>query len=218
MTLQLNQPVHIAGIGASGSHIAMHIAKKGREFAPEMHFYDGDIVEAGNTRSQTYSSEHIGLRKVDALARQVKSWGDIDAVSHPHYIDEAVPFSGFVFLANSMNSGRHMWDHLIKGNPNVLLMIETRLETTGALIHVVDPNNSEHVRMWERYWYPDDEATTAGMSCGTATSLGPIADFTACLAVWQLVRAAQINGGFQDRLDNQIRISMIPLSINPYQW
>ena len=215
---KFNEPIHIIGLGSTGSYIALHLAKKGVESFGEVHGWDGDVVDLGNCRSQTYNSRHVGLLKTNALAQQMREWGDVKMVGHSDFVDSPQLFSGVVFLCVDTMKGRHdIWMQSIKNNPCVTLMIEMRLETTHSLIHVVDPRNPEHVRMWERYWYPDDEATTTG-SCGAATSLGPIADITANICVWQFIRAVEIADGAEDVLDNQIRVNMRPFTIETFQW
>jgi len=217
--IAFSEPIHVVGIGASGSRIVELLAKRGNDHIRELHVWDGDVVDLSNTRSQTYWPEHIGLLKVDALARQARTWGGIELVRHPERVDGPRPFSGIVCsCVDKMSARWTLWESSIRRNREVSLMIEMRLDTANSLIHVVDPNDEEHIRQWERYWYPDDEATTAGLSCGAATSLGPIASVTASLCVWQIVRAIRIRGGSEDRLDNQIRVSMIPLEIEKYRW
>jgi hypothetical protein len=215
----LNMPIHVIGAGASGSRIVRELAEKGPGYVSELHIWDGDTVGMENVRAQTYLSKHTGMHKVDALQAQALEWGGMSLKTHAHYVEGPVALSGVVVLCvDSMTRHMQIWRQSIKGNAHVSLMLETRLETAGALIHVVDPCNPKHVRKWEHYWYPDEAASTVGMSCGTATSRGPIASVTASLSVWQLVRFVEIRNGIEDRLDNQIRISMVPLSIETYQW
>ncbi len=219
MSIRIHEPIHLFGVGCAGSRVAELLSEKGPECVSEMHAWDGGIVDLSNTRWQKYRKEHIGLPKVDALRQQVRSWGGIDLVTHPHHVTESVQVSGIAILGVDKMSARwNLWEHSIRKNRNVSLMIEVRMETTGALIHVIDPNNDAHVYQWERYWYPDEESTTAGLSCGAATSFGPISDLVASLSVWQLIRAVSIRNGSNDRLDNQIRISMTPLKVETYQW
>lgn len=208
------RPLHIIGVGCGGSFAAMHVATREPPVTNELHLWDGDSVEIGNMRSQTYLPHHIGELKVDALSEQIELWKGPPTIRHPQYIDGPADLAGIVLVAvDTMSARRILWEQCIKGGEHIDLMIELRLETVGSLIHVLDPKNARHQKKWEEYWYPDDDASTAGLSCGTATSRGPIADLTAALCIWQLVRA--IEGGV---LDNQIRLSMTPLTIETYRW
>lgn len=220
MSVVFNDPIHIVGAGVSGSRIARLLAEKGRECVRELHLWDDDVVELGNIRHQTYLPAHIGRPKVEALAEQVKAWGDIEAIPHREYIDGPRPLSGTVFSCVDKMSRRWIvWKDCVRDNDAVSLMIEMRLEEEASIIHVVDPRSAGQRRKWELYSeYSDDEATTAGLSCGAATSHAPIGELTATLCVGQLVRAVDIRAGADDRLDNQIRVFMRPPSIERYQW
>lgn len=217
-TIRVSNSIHLLGLGCGGSYTAMHIAKKGAQAIACMHGWDGDDVDLGNTQSQTYLDRHVGMKKVDALADQVREWGGFEMVRHPEFITRPVPLSGYVFVAvDSMTTRMQLWEQSIERNAAVHLMIEMRLDTTTAIIHVVDPNNEAHIKRWRHYWYPAEEATTAG-DCGATVARGPIASLAASMCVWQMVRAIRIAEGSNDRLDNQIRIEMEPLSIETYQW
>lgn len=205
--------VHIVGVGCGGSYLAMHIAKCDPPVAQTLHLWDGDTVEPKNVRPQMYLPEHIGLSKVDALARQVQRWGGPSVVCHEEYITQSRPLSGVVILAlDTMSARMNIWHECIERNSTVELVIELRLETTNALVHVLSPKVERHRKKWQHFWYPDEEVTVRG-SCGTATSRGPIADLTACVCVWQLI-AALSNEPFH----NQIRISTLPLNMQTYSW
>lgn len=216
--MNANLPIHVVGAGASGSRVVREIIERETGLACEIHVWDGDTVGEENLRAQTYTREYVGEPKARAIAEQARAWGSEAVIPHPLYVTERIEFRGVVFLCADLASARKTWEHSLKNNPGVKLIIETRLETAGSLIHVVDPCNAKHIRKWEHYWYPDSEASTAGMSCGTATSRGPIASLTASLSVWQLVRFAQIQAGYADRLDNQIRVRMHPLTVQTFQW
>jgi hypothetical protein len=214
MTGCLNGPLQILGLGCGGSFFARQIAWKGSEFAPEVHGWDGDVVEDHNVGPQTYQKEHVGMFKTEALALQLLAWGRIPLIQHPEYIDGPRDLSGYVLMAvDKMSTRWKLWEGSIRRNKNVSLMIELRLETIGSYIHVVDPNNDDHVSEWERYWYPDNEATTLGLSCSGATTLFPIADLTAALCLTQLIKVAHA-----DQPDNQIRVELDPLNISTYRW
>lgn len=219
MSIQANMPIHVVGVGAVGSRILREIAEKGRAFSSEVHAWDDDIVETTNIRAQAYQAHHVKMEKVDAITLLAREWGGIEVHPHAVRVGDHVPFAGCVFLCvDSMQARKNIWENSIRNHPDVRLMIEIRIDTTGGLVHVVDPSHEDHVRQWERYWYPDTEATTAGQRCGVATALGPIASFMASLSVWQLVRFLRIRDGSEDRLDNQIRVNMVPLHVDPRQW
>lgn len=212
-------PIHLIGIGCGGSYTAENLAKRGKESIKELHAYDRDDVDESNTRSQTYVPRHVGMKKVDALAEQVHEWGGIELIRHPYHVESRIDLSGYVFVAvDSMDTRMKLWEESIEGNERVKLMVEMRLDTTSAIIHAVEPKNRVHCKKWRHYWYPDSETTTAG-SCGAAVSMGPIASLAASLCVWQMIRHAHNEKhDLEARLDNQIRIGMVPMSLETFQW
>lgn len=61
----LNDTLTIIGCGAVGSNLALIAAKMGFH---EFDLWDADIVEPHNLANQAYDVEHIGMKKVAALA------------------------------------------------------------------------------------------------------------------------------------------------------
>lgn len=60
--------VGIAGAGGLGSHIAVFLARSG---VGRLHVVDFDAVDESNLNRQHYRREHVGMPKVEALARQI---------------------------------------------------------------------------------------------------------------------------------------------------
>lgn len=214
----IQDEIHLVGVGCGGSYVAMNIAKRGVESIPRLHAWDGDTVDEHNPRSQTYLARHVGMKKVDALAEQVHEWGGIEVVRHPHHLEGAVALSGYVFLAvDSLDTRMQIWEQSIEHNPAVKYMIEMRLDTSYAVVHVVDVRKASQRKKWRHFWRPSDPAVVA-QSCGTVVSRGPIAGLVASVCVWQMVRAAHIEAGEHDVLDNQIEISMAPFAVTTRRW
>jgi hypothetical protein len=213
-------PIHIIGVGGVGSHVAYHLAKLGCGRVNDLHVWDDDIVELHNVGNQKYDKRDVeaNLTKTAALAAHASWWGCERMIEHCEYIGGAREFAGVVFIClDSMSSRWMAWETSIKRNPAVKLLIECRMEATNALIHAIDPCDEVHVRGWERYWYPDEEATNAA-GCGGHLSVGPTASITADLAVWQMIRFAAVQQGLDDVLDNQIRIGMRPIKVEAFRW
>lgn len=60
--------VGVAGLGGLGSHIAVMLARSG---VGMLHLVDFDRVDESNLNRQHYFREHLGCRKIDALAEQL---------------------------------------------------------------------------------------------------------------------------------------------------
>ncbi len=218
-SIKIIEPIHIIGLGCAGMRVLRSLDELGPErIASPIHLWDGDVVKIHNVRAQLYRETDVGQHKVYAALGASSNWSKLQHHYHRDFVREPEELSGTVFVCvDSMEERLNIWKHSIKGRDNVSLMIEMRLGTTTSTIHVVDPTEDQHQKMWEHYWYPDEEASVAG-SCGTATSRGPISSATAEIAVWQLVRYCEICGGAEDRLDNQIQIRMCPPSIEAHAW
>jgi len=213
-------PIHIIGIGGVGSHVVYHLAKMGCGRVNDLHVWDGDIVELHNVGNQKYDKRDVAdnLTKTAALVRHASWWDCKRMIQHCEYIDGQRELDGIVFVCLDSMSARWMiWETSIRRNPAVKLLVECRMEASNALIHVIDPHDEKQVRGWEKYWYPDEEATNAA-GCGGHLSVGPTASITADIAVWQMIRFAALEEGLDDVLDNQIRISMRPLRVETFKW
>lgn len=61
--------VGIAGLGGLGSHIAVALARSG---IGHLHLVDFDVVEPSNLNRQMYKICHLGMKKTEALAQEIK--------------------------------------------------------------------------------------------------------------------------------------------------
>lgn len=212
-----NLPVHVVGLGSTGSHVAYAIAKTYAHVCGKLHVWDPDFVSRENCRNQAYDTSLVSRRKTDAVAQLFSHLDTGIRVSGcSASVFDTERLSGVVFLCADM----HAHKDIVKSATrpcSVDLFIETRIEATGALVHVFDPRNKQHVKEWMRWWYPDNPAV-APHGCGAATGEMPIGILTASLAVSQLMRYAAMRDGMDDVLDNQIRIYMRPLRVETYQW
>ncbi len=215
----IGMPVHVIGAGCAGMRILRGIDELGRErVRGQVTVWDNDVVEHDNIRAQLYDDVHFGMPKVEAAATIYPRWSKMELVPCRQYVLGKVPLSGVVFVCvDTMQSRKDIWEHSIKDNADVALMIEMRLNTDTATVHVVDPCQTRHQQMWEHYWYPDEDVANPG-SCGMVTSLGPIAGLAADVAVWQLVRFFEIVAGGEDQLDNQFKIWARPTKIENIAW
>ena len=80
----ISVPVHIIGVGATGSFDAIALAKLGM---PEIHVWDDDVVEINNTAGQAYGLDHDGQLKVEAINDIVQRLASMDLIAHPEKWD-----------------------------------------------------------------------------------------------------------------------------------
>ncbi|HEY4521430.1 MAG TPA: ThiF family adenylyltransferase [Candidatus Paceibacterota bacterium] len=210
--------INIVGVGGIGSHVARLLVKGG--LRSHLAVWDGDHVEPHNCRNQTYDPEQVGQLKTDALRHKIRKWGGTDPIQFPHLTKGQRLIPGIVFLCvDRMDTRQEIWQSCVKGNAEVPIFIETRMDGINILIHVVDPCDPTHQHDWERYCsYSDAEAVNETTGCGGPIAVLPSASMTADLAVWQLMRYADIKGGANDVLDNQIRFNIRTLEIKKFRW
>lgn len=211
-----NMPVHVVGIGSTGSHVAYAIAKTRTRACEELHVWDFDYVTRANCRNQAYTPDLVHRTKTNAMCEMLERL-DFGALVRGHcmHLTHAEGLSGVVFLCAGMNAHKDIVLSAARLGC-VELFIETRMDAEYALIHVFDPRNERHVEEWLRWWYSDNP-DIAPNGCGVATAGMPIGILTASMAVAQLMRYATMRSR-EDTLDNQIRISMRPPRVETYQW
>ncbi len=193
-----DKPVHFIGGGATGSFASfitadffmpLLAAKMG---VPKIHVWDYDTVEDHNVPNQIMGpgdvNEKSPVPKVDALREHILRLTGIEIVAHNKRVTGGTELSGIVFLlVDSMDVRKEIWDGAIKMNPNVDLMVETRMAIDGGYIYTIKPTDLDDVRFWEAAWYPDSEAEES--PC-TSRAISPTVAMIAAHAVWKLIKFA----------------------------
>lgn len=197
---KFKEPVHVRGCGATGSWLAVMLAKLGVQ---DLHLHDFDIIEEHNLPNQlfyaytdipygggetdTYSDGQVGVNKALAASDIVKWFGDVDAKVHKEAVTEATPLSGIVFmLTDTMKSRKDIYLGQLRRNENVKLLVETRMCLEGGRVYAIDPCSRVEAREYERTLYTDEESVVS--ACGISQSLAPTAAILAGYAVWQMLK------------------------------
>jgi len=186
--------IDIVGVGATGSRIALSLAKLG---VRNLHVWDDDIVESHNIANQAFFLEHIGSKKVTAVADLVKRATGLEVTQHDEKVTPMTNLGSVVFLlTDTMSSRKEIWDGAIKFQPAVDVMIETRMGVDQSLVFTISSKTPEEGKYWEDQWYPD-EAATEESPCGGRISVGPTAELVSGYAVWSFIRWFEfyMNGG-----------------------
>ena len=200
--------VDIIGAGATGSKVALSLAKLG---VRNLHVWDFDKVEAHNVANQVYGQNDIGQAKISALQLLVQQQTACELTIHDERVDGSQEFGTIVFLlTDSMLSRREIWEKGIRWKQRTRLMIETRIGADTGRVYTIDPCKLPEINGWESTLYDDIVADVS--PCGASVSVGPTSGFTAELAVWQLVRWFALDQGkSEDELDHEILFSMRPM-------
>jgi molybdopterin/thiamine biosynthesis adenylyltransferase len=178
------QRVDIIGCGATGSRVAISLAKLGIK---NLHCWDFDKIEGHNVPNQAFGIDDIGKPKVEALKEMIRRQTEIEITAHNEAYEGQQDLGSFVFLlTDTMKSRKEIWDASIKYHPYLKLMIETRMGADQARVFAIDPNSPEQVKFWEGYLYGDEQATVS--ACGTQITVGPTAEILAGYATWTLIQ------------------------------
>lgn len=196
--------VDVVGCGATGSRIAISLAKLGVE---NIHLHDFDHIEPHNLANQAFGLRDVGALKVEALARIIGEEVGVAVTAHPARVDGSEPLGEVVFLlTDTMASRKEIWERGLKFKPRTRLLIETRMGADNGRVYALNPSHLPHIRGWEETLYTDAEAETS--ACGASVSVGPTAEIISGLAVWQMLRWAALEEGEEDVLDNEIIFSL----------
>lgn len=186
----VKHPIHIIGVGATGSFVAMQLARMG---CPVINIYDFDDVEIHNIPNQYYETTDIGKLKVEALADKLKLINpDITVnvrtkpVAQVHDEEHAGidEMSGYVFmLVDSMKVRKSLWE-AVKENKNIIHVWESRLGSDQARVYSLDMSVKDFSK-YEVDFYADDEAEVS--ACGTSITVLPIVLQTSSLMIVQFM-------------------------------
>ena len=177
--------IHIIGVGATGSFVAMQLARMG---VPVLNIYDFDDVEIHNIPNQYYDTNDLGKYKVDALVEKLKAINpDITVnVSKEAVTPEDVSkMSGYLFsLVDSMKVRQELWE-AAKANTNLINVWESRLGSDQARVYSLPIEEGKDYSKYEQDFYADDNAEVS--ACGTSITVLPIVLQTASLMIVQFI-------------------------------
>lgn len=199
--------VDVIGAGATGSRIALSLAKLGVE---NIHVWDFDKVEEHNVANQVFGNSDIGSLKTEALAALIKAATGTTITTHAECVDGSQDLGEIVFLlTDTMSSRKEIWNGALKFKLRTKLLVETRMGADSGRVYSLNPNRPGHIKEWETTLYSDDEAEVS--ACGASVSVGPTAEIISGLAVWQMIRWFAVESGGEDDLDNEIIFSLRPM-------
>ena len=177
--------IHIIGVGATGSFVAMQIARMG---VPVLNIYDFDDVEIHNIPNQYYDTEDIGKLKIDALDEKLHKINPDITVNKSNAkvtAEDVSKMEGYVFLlVDSMKVRKELWE-AAKNNPNIINVWESRLGSDQARVYSLPIEKGKDYSKYEQDFYDDDNAEVS--ACGTSITVLPIVLQTASLMIVQFI-------------------------------
>lgn len=179
-----NKEIHIIGVGAVGSYIALTLAKLG---ISELFIWDFDIVEEHNITNQVYNYNDLGKPKTEALKEHLLANSPtINVHCKGKYTNQNL--KGIVFLTvDKIKLRKNILEDLIY-NPYISLVIDGRIGLEkGQVITTVWGNTEKmknHIALSD---FNESEVDAPVSACGTTLSVSPSVLLTAQYAVAQLI-------------------------------
>lgn len=222
-----NTPIHIIGLGATGSWLALTLAKLGIN-GSLIHIYDADIIEEHNIANQAYAHRYyrndprvntpyieasdVGNYKLDAMYRIMRESANCYAKAIPGMVGADHRFSGIVFLmVDTMKTRKLIWDNCIKMKPAVKLLVEPRMGLDIGRVYNVNPCNLNHIKEYENTYYDDDVAEVS--ACGNSMTV-----ISTALGIASWCTRQLINYDNDIELDNEILIDFKYNNIVTTKW
>lgn len=219
-------PVTIIGAGATGSWLALALAKLGIE---DITVYDFDIVEEHNIPNQAFQQYRfkysddlektelseklgdVGVSKVNALQEMIlEATGTEIKIKNEAFVDQRL--AGIVFLmVDSMECRKEIWENSIKMKTAVQLLIEPRMGLDMGRIYNVVPTKLNHIKEYENTYYGDDVAEVS--ACGASKTV-----ISSAMGITSWCTRQLINFYNGEELDNEILIDFKYNNIMPTKW
>jgi ThiF family len=214
-----NYPVHIIGCGGMGSRIAEGLARMGvgvKEQSP-IKLYDFDRFKAHNVANQWVDSSDTDEWKVKSVADNMQRINpDCEVVAGIVTVHEYIPLSGVIFICvDSMVARRGIMEEVIEKNPEVVCVIETRMDAETGISHCFDPNDQHQSDCWWLYWHSDDEADHVG-GCSQPQSIISAIYGTTLLALKQFEQFARTGDTFE--MANRVYLDFVTFSSATESW
>jgi hypothetical protein len=157
---EMKEPVHVIGVGATGSNVIETLARMGVKHCIG---YDFDTIEDHNIPNQVFRKSDWGRPKVQAMKEIVSEISEMDfmPIQSKGKLIKINGLSGIVMLfVDTWDSRRKLWESSIKNNPNIKLFVESRLSSEVFRLYAFNPCDQDSIKKWEATLFedkPDDE-------------------------------------------------------------
>jgi molybdopterin/thiamine biosynthesis adenylyltransferase len=177
--------IHIIGVGATGSFVAMMLARMG---VPVINIYDFDDVEIHNIPNQYYDTGDLGKLKAEALADKLRLINPditVNVGKEAVTAEDISKMSGYLFsLVDSMKVRKELWE-AAKANKDLINVWESRLGSDQARVYSLPIEEGLDYSKYEQDFYDDDNAEVS--ACGTSITVLPVVMQTAALMIVQFI-------------------------------
>ncbi len=149
-------PVHIIGVGATGSNDALVAAKIGLD---PIHVWDKDEIDIRNNGGQLYSLSDIDRAKVQALDETVQHLCGVEMVIHNEWWTPMDKLQGVIVCGvDSMKTRIELFKHVRSRSIACPLFIDHRIGGETAIIFAVPTQDALACERYEESLHSDEEA------------------------------------------------------------
>lgn len=208
---ELEDEIHIIGVGAVGSTIAENLARLG---VKKLYLYDFDTVTEHNITNQMFTNKHIGMSKLDALTQILTEINpEIELITVPEGWTEGTTLSGYVYLAVDDIELRQKIVKENLYNTNIKAMFDTRMRLTDAQHFACKwtDKGQKHLLATMNFTKEEAQESTPVSACGTTLSVTPTVRIICALAVSNLINL--IN---KDELRKTIIIDAFEMTVDAF--
>ena len=184
--LKIEEDIHIIGVGAIGSNLALMLTRLG---CTNIHLYDFDKVESINVANQNYFERQVGFTKLEATIENMSEINpNIEIEAHPEGWKKEHIMSGFVFLCLDNIDTRREVVLKCKNNKYITAILDFRMGLSDAQHYMADNQDEKAInRLLDTMDFTHEEAKAAlpVSACGTSLSVLP--------TIWTVISAGVAN-------------------------
>jgi molybdopterin/thiamine biosynthesis adenylyltransferase len=186
----IKDDIHIIGVGAVGSFVALQLAKLGLS---RINIWDFDTVDEHNITNQVYGVKDIGRLKTDAMKDHILGQNpDCDVITHGKY--ENQPLSGYIFMEVDSVELRHRIAEDNMFNRMIKYIFDGRIGLSSGQVISVDWQDNDAIENYLKLCdFKDSDADVAVSACGMTLSVSPSVFITAAEVVAMFINVAKNN-------------------------
>lgn len=173
----LSEPIHIIGVGAIGSNVALQLAKLGIE---NIHLWDFDEVDEHNITNQAFNFKDVNKPKVEAMSLKLLDTNKhIEITIHPNGWKKGQKLKGFVFMCvDSVELRKEILEDNVN-NVDIHIIVDGRIGLSeGQVYHAEWDINTQKEELIKMCDFKDDEVDEEQNACGTTLSIMPTVQIT----------------------------------------
>ena len=208
---KVDEPIHIIGCGAIGSHLAELLTRLGLN---NFKLYDFDTVEDKNLANQLFLHKHIGKAKVLAVAEQIQMINPTAKITvfEEGYTDQQL--NGYVFLAVDSIELRRSICIANKFNNYIKAIFDFRMRLTDAQHYAANWKERDHkLQLLKTMEFTSDEAqaATPTNACGSTLSIIPTVKIVTATGVANFINFANGYALKQTILIDAFTFNILPM-------